>query len=492
MTTTRNLLTVFLLAGLMTIYQNGLAAPAAPESALNAPRAPALQVQVDPRVELLSLVFRLAGNSEYSQGKVDSYTADAEKQFGRFREHRAVKFASELRQRCGVSFDACMSMAVHLTNVLDLSLVVPLEPWPDGLDRRWKADDVKRFIEAVREFVRDSSFGQFLEQHRRLYETTEARARALMAKEAHLEWFNEYFGERPQATFTLAPALFNGGCCYGSHCRDARGKEQLYCILGVWKTDPQGLPEFTHDMIGTVVHEFGHSYANPMMDQYQGELAPAAGKLFERVAGKMRSQAYGDARTMLRESLVRVCEVRYASRYDGPQAAQRAIKYNQDRGFLWTGEFSNLLADYEAHRDQYPTLAAFSPRFVTFFKNYADNLPQKDARADARKPRIKSMIPSNGATDVDPSLTCIKVVFDRPMKDGSWALVGGGPHCPETTGKASYDAKRTTWSVPVKLKSDWSYQFMLNSEAYEAFQSQDGAPLEPVNVSFQTRKAKAD
>jgi hypothetical protein len=34
--------------------------------------APSLQVKVDPRVELLSLIFRLAGNPEYSQGKVAS------------------------------------------------------------------------------------------------------------------------------------------------------------------------------------------------------------------------------------------------------------------------------------------------------------------------------------------------------------------------------------------------------------------------------------
>jgi hypothetical protein len=99
------------------------------------------------------------------------------------------------------------------------------------------------------------------------------------------------------------------------------------------------------------------------------------------------------------------------------------------------------------------------------------------------------MIPANGATDVDPSLTAIQVTFDRPMKDGSWALVGGGPHCPETTGRPSYDSRRTTWIVPVKLKPEWDYEFYLNRGQYDSFRSAEGVPLESVHVTFSTANA---
>ncbi len=301
-----------------------------------------------------------------------------EQQFGQFREHQAVKLARELRQSRGVSYDACMSMAVHLSNARDLTLLVPLQPWPEGLDQRWPVADVPRFLKAARQFVKDTAFLDFLERHRSLYETTESRMRTLMEKEAHLEWFKDYFGERPQAAFTLAPALLNGGCCYGSHCRQSSGSESLYCILGVWKTDPDGLPQFTHDMLQTVVHEFAHSYANPIIDRHQTELQPAADPLFRQVSGRMRSQAYGDGQTMLRESLVRACEVRYTFRYDGPAAGQRAIASQKQRGFLWMEELSSLLAnEYEAHRDRYSTLDTFSPRLVAFFNDFAKGFAEK-------------------------------------------------------------------------------------------------------------------
>jgi hypothetical protein len=286
----------------------------------------------------------------------------------------------------------------------------------------------------------------------------------------------------------VAPGLLNGGCCYGARCRDKAGREELFCILGVWMTDAQGLPTFDRGMVGTVVHEFGHSYANAIIDRHARELSGAGEKLYLPVAAQMRSQAYGNALTMLRESLVRACEVRYHRRYDGEQAAQRAIRYEKGRGFLWTEELSNLLGEYEAQRQRYPTLESFAPRLVAFFKEYAEGFASKQAELAAKRPKVVSMTPANGAKAVDPGLKEIRVVFDRPMKDGTWALVGGGPHCPETTGKAHYDAKRTTWTVPVKLKPDWSYEFRLNSGEYDAFRSADNVSLEPVAVTFSTGK----
>jgi hypothetical protein len=241
-------------------------------------------------------------------------------------------------------------------------------------------------------------------------------------------------------------------------------------------------------MLSTIVHEFAHSYANQIIDRHESELQSAGEKLFGQVSGKMQSQAYGNGQTMLRESLVRVCEVRYAFRYDGAEAGRRAIAYNKGRGFLWMEELSNLLVDYEAHRDQFPTLEAFAPRLVTFFDEYSRDFAQKQEAIASQRPKVIRMTPANGATGVDPNLESIQVVFDRPMKDQSWSLVGGGPHCPESTGKPSYDSARTTWTIPVRLKPEWSYEFMLNSDSYDAFRSAEGVPLEPVTVRFETGK----
>jgi hypothetical protein len=459
---------------------NRAASPMAPGSAHS------LRVVVDPRVELLSLIFRLAGNPEYNKARVESYAEDAEKQFGKYRGHAVVKLARELRDTRGVSYDAVPSLAIQLSDAEQVKLKLPLEPWPEGLDERWTAPEVSNFLAAARQFVKGSSFQEFIEQHRPLYQTSVTRMQTLMEKEARLEWFDGYFGQRRHASFTVALELLSGGNCYGPHFRAADGHEELYCVLGVWQTDKQGLPEFTRNTLPTAVHEFCHSYANPLIERHLAELQASGESLFGHVAGRMRSQNYGNGQTLLKESLVRVCVIRYLRQYEGEEAARRAIQAEKRNGFLWMPELSDLLGDYEAHREPYPTLEDFAPRLVAFFAETA----KKQADLAGQRPKVVSMIPANGAQDVDPGLTAIQVVFDRPMADKSWALVGGGPHCPKAGRGAHYDAQRKVWTAPVELKPDWIYEFMLNSETYEGFASEEGVPLEPLSVTFKTASQK--
>jgi predicted Ser/Thr protein kinase len=345
-----------------------------PQPAESPASTPPLRVMVDPRVELISIIFRLAGNPEYNQGRVESYTADVKKQFGAFREHPAVKLARRAYNTRGVSTDAPMSMAAHLADAYEGRAQIPLDPRPKSLDRRWTGNDASNFLAATRQFVKDTSFREFFEQHRPLYETTESRMRALMKRQGHMEWFDGYFGARPQASYTVALGLLNGYDNYGTSCRDSEGNEELFCILGVSETDAQGCPKFRDDMLRIVAHEFCHSYANPIIDRHTKELELAGKKLFQLVATKMRSIGYHNGHTLLYESLVRACVIRYVRHYDGALAAWRVIQEQKRHGFLWIEELSDLLEEYEAHRDQYPTLEKFSPRLVAFFNADAEKL----------------------------------------------------------------------------------------------------------------------
>jgi len=93
----------------------------------------------------------------------------------------------------------------------------------------------------------------------------------------------------------------------------------------------------------------------------------------------MKGQAYASWETMMRESLVRACGVRYAMANDGKERAQQAANYNIGRGFHWTKELSELLGQYEQQRDKYKTLDVFMPEIVKFFQNY-DGPPKESQR----------------------------------------------------------------------------------------------------------------
>jgi hypothetical protein len=103
-------------------------------------------------------------------------------------------------------------------------------------------------------------------------------------------------------------------------------------------------------------------------------------------------------------------------------------------------------------------------------------------------PKIVAMIPASGAEDVDPSITEIKVTFDRPMGTGmSWT--GGGEKFPDIPeGQiASWSKDGLTCTLPVKLITQHEYQIGINSPSHQNFASSWGVPLEPVRYVFKTK-----
>lgn len=107
----------------------------------------------------------------------------------------------------------------------------------------------------------------------------------------------------------------------------------------------------------------------------------------------------------------------------------------------------------------------------------------------ATKPRIVSLFPKNGAQNVNPNLTEIRVTFSIPMAAGfSWT--GGGSDFPTIpTGRKPYwTGDHKTCVLPVKLEPSHTYHLGLNSPSYKNFQSSGGVPLAPVVLSFTTAK----
>ena len=109
-------------------------------------------------------------------------------------------------------------------------------------------------------------------------------------------------------------------------------------------------------------------------------------------------------------------------------------------------------------------------------------------RALAIKPRIVNLVPANGARNVDPSLTAIRVTFNVPMSSGfSWT--GGGPEFPVIP-----RGRRPYWTnghkvcvLPVKLQPHHTYRLGLNSLTYIGFENAGDVPLDPVTLIFSTR-----
>jgi hypothetical protein len=452
-----------------------------------------LTARVNPSVELLSIVFRLAGNPEYNMPNSKSpYAEEVEKQFGRFRDHPVVQLARKLRRDHGVSYDAVMSVAVHLDTRLsgegpgaqaDVEFKPGLGAKPARLDPRWEQEDAREFLKQLREFAREADFAGFATAHELFYKQAAGRLSSALAQRAPVAWFDRFFGARPRAKFDLYVGLLNGGGCYGVSVAFEDGREEVSPVIGAAEFDRDGLPVFGDWLEETVVHEFAHTYTNAFVDQFADQLQSAGERLYAGCAATMQDQAYGNWKTLMYESLARATTLRYVRTTHDAAAADKAAQREAQRGFAWAGELADLLGDYEANRTRYATFADFMPRVVEFFDRYAGEYEAHVAKA----PKVVQLIPTNGAEDVDPDLSQLKITFDRPMQDGNWSIVGGGPHLPELIGKPSYDASHRVLTVRMRLKPDWTYEFWLNRGQFDSFRSAEGVRLESVHVQFKTR-----
>jgi hypothetical protein len=492
--------------GAMFVLWLGPAAwlPVAGAAATEKSAARLFTVSVDPRVELMSILFRLAGNREYNQGRVPSYVQDVESHFGRFRDHPAVKLAQELRQTRGISFNAPMGLAVHVTDAGSLQEKVPLSPLPDSMDSRWTPGAAREFLALARTFVAETDFKGFLDEHEPLYRLAVQRMQETLDKQGHLEWFDSFFGPRKGADFHVILGMLNGGPSYGARLKRPGGQEDLYSIIGVWMVDAQGQPGFPAEVVPTVVHEFTHSYTNALVDQFAKELKGPGEKIFPFVAAEMRRQAYPDWKTMMYESLDRACGLRYVLATDGPAAMRKAVAYENSRSFYWVGELAEVLGEYDTQPKKYSDLAQFFPRIIAFFNDYAKDADTKLGAVIKEKkekqerqfqewqekgPKIVALTPANGAQDVDPNLKAIVVTFDRPMRDKSWAVVTFvRDQFPKISGPVGYDAARQVFTAPVQLQPGKEYLFGLNAEKFLGFCSEGGIPLAPVVVRFKTKQ----
>jgi hypothetical protein len=333
-----------------------------------------IDVSVDPRTELMSIIFRLAGNKEYNACRIRKYDRNIEKYFKPYKGHSAVKFAASLRKKRGMGYNAPMALAVHVDKVPNLEELVLLDPRPAELDGRWRPEEAREFLEEARLFAKESNFGKFYNYHKTMYEKAVSDLTQLLENQAHFEWFENFFGQKTKPHLNVLLGMANGSNSYAASVV-IKGKKHIYSVLGVWRCDLFGFgnPKFHRQSVGTIHHELCHSYSNPIVFKYSysDELRAAGQRIFPKLQDKMRSQAYPNWQTMMCEYVVRVCTIQYYKRYGTPDTVEREIKKNIIRGFVGMRELNEAVSKYEDEREKYPTFESFFPRVIEFFDEYS-------------------------------------------------------------------------------------------------------------------------
>ncbi len=112
-----------------------------------------------------------------------------------------------------------------------------------------------------------------------------------------------------------------------------------------------------------------------------------------------------------------------------------------------------------------------------------------DVSVKEADPVVVKTFPESGAIDVDPSVSEIRVTFNKEMMDLSWSWVQIAPeNFPELIGTPRYLEDKRTCVVNVKLEPGTTYIIWLNTLKFRNFKDKDGNPAVPYLLMFETRK----
>ena len=326
--------------------------------------------KVDKRIELLSIVFRLAGNFEYNDDSYRSYVADIHGHFDKYKDHPLIAFATGMRNKNGVSFDAVQAMAIYLEQPPLLNPVVPFSAQVP--ERRWGRENAIKFTGLLMQFYTDARCEEFFAEHDGLYQIAQERFMPVY-KALDVTWYTQYYGEQPDGSLNIIIGLSLGGGNYGPKVVYPDGKEDSYAIMGTSSIDSTDKPFYTVDnYLPTLIHEFNHSYVNHLTKKYEKDFESAGTILFDLLKAGMSSQHYTSWQTVMNESLVRASVIRYLLIHNPEgKAAKYQLISDFGRGFFWMKGLVETLGVYEKNRNKYPTLESYMPVLEDFYTRVA-------------------------------------------------------------------------------------------------------------------------
>ncbi|WP_294230582.1 DUF4932 domain-containing protein [uncultured Chryseobacterium sp.] len=444
-----------------------------------------LMPEVDERVELVSIVFRLAGAEEYNRNYNKKYAEDIAAYFEPYKNAEIVNFVQENRNKYGLGYDAVMSMALHLSfKNKKFSFTKEKE---STLEKRWEKVEVKKFVSLLNEFYKNSDFQKFFDNHSASYaKAVQAYGQSIL-KDFNQNWYPHFYGKAPNEEYRIILGYGNGGGNYGITLHPEHHKTIVYAVVGVSDFDSDGNAIFDkNEFQPLLIHEFNHSFVNYILEMknYKSELKAPAEKIYSLVEKEMKSQAYGDWETMINESLVRAAVIRYMIDNHYPQSTiDEEIQMQRGRKFLWIKELTELLGKYEESRNRFPVLEDFYPEIIAFYKNLE---PKLQGIID-NQPKVVSVSPDiMDKNDVDSKITEIIITFSKEMLGKGVSInlgESGKEHFPLKKFEG-YLNNNTAIKIQTEMKPDTEYEFVLTGNK---FISKDGYPLQRTSIKFKTK-----
>ncbi|MBL0355902.1 MAG: DUF4932 domain-containing protein [Chitinophagaceae bacterium] len=357
----------FAFLGSITLYAQPVANPLLPK--------------VDNRIELLSIVFKLAIADDFNDTKNPRYTNSIRNHFTKYSAHLLIEYVRSLidsfqKDSIDIGSWEIPSLALHLSQPHGLEPLVSFSDsiTSDGWDNRTLLN--LKFVTLLKQFYTDARCEAFFKSQEAYYALVN-QAYEKQSKKLNGDWIKNFFSV---ATTENYYGILNlQGLGNGDYIRVnfKNNHRNTHTIFECAAFDENGVPSnFSNPIFErNILHEYIHAFTNQVIDNNLAALQKPAETILAspKVFKLMKNTFYGNWQYLLYESLVRACTIKYmmSNEKDNTTATKEIIK-QEELGFFWIKGLVEKLSIYENNRKKYKNLEAFMPEVIKYFRYVAD------------------------------------------------------------------------------------------------------------------------
>jgi hypothetical protein len=335
--------------------------------------AKAIDVQFHTNVELLGLAYFLGYEGQALENEPDTVKRKREIDKYAYAYHLYQQYKQyENSQNLAVVMNAAYTYDLFLDYMSGLLVKLndfPHAALPDDIEEKHyirfskTKDPVEAkanatlFIEAFNRLYKEVNFEAYLQQNSSRYNNALGQVKRVLPAGNFISAMEGFYRKKFDK-YTLVPSLtIPAGMGFGV-MHQTGGKKSIYNIFGAF--DRQNfLDEAQLDMgFGNEkrnrelsIHEFGHSFVNPVIDQLPKELLSKTEHLYTPLQEAMTRQGYPTWKHCLDEHFVRAGEVLIARKLGNIKDAEPLQKYYiEDRKFNYLPVIIKELEAYSKNR----------------------------------------------------------------------------------------------------------------------------------------------
>lgn len=241
-----------------------------------------------------------------------------------------------------------------------------------------KKEAVEKFAEHLREFYIERKLGKFFKDQNHFIEGAKNEIKKNIPA-GYMTKMENYYGQKflaykfyvnPLDVIPYSEVFWHGN---GPMFNSAKGQianmiSSAYVPLKQ-KNNIKDYTEFGFNHPETtnflITHEFGHSFVNQYLGQYESKINESANLMSEAFIGKMDGQGYSYWPSCVGEHIVRTGEIRIALANGNPELAEKLRQQHiKENFFVLIPDFEKKMEIYENNRAKYPSFKDFIPELL--------------------------------------------------------------------------------------------------------------------------------